>query len=76
LIARIANGVIRDGVKPAFLLGKAENVIVNPVFQAESYRPVLGCFRHQFFFVFDKSRTALVQGLCQPVRNAVFDFQD
>src|SRR5215471_3318824 len=35
LIARLADGVIRNGVKPAFLLCKTENVIVNPVFQAE-----------------------------------------
>ena len=35
LIARFSYGVKRNGVKPAFLLGKAENVVINPIFQAE-----------------------------------------
>src|SRR5215469_1437288 len=60
LIARLSDGVIRNGVKPAFLPGKAENAVVNPVFHPERQRPVLGRFHRQPFFVFEKCWTSLV----------------
>jgi len=68
LIARLANGVISDSTEPAFLLGKAEDVIVNPFFQAEKQRLLLGRFQPSPLFVFEESRTALVEGFDQPIR--------
>jgi len=68
LITRLSDGVKGNGAKPAFPLGKAENVIVNPVFETERQRPVPSRFRRQFPLVFKKSRTTVVEGLDQPIR--------
>src|SRR5271157_931961 len=76
LIARLPDGIKRNGVKPAFLLGKAENVVINPIFQAERQRPALGRFGCQVFFAFEKSRTAIAENLNQPIRYTILDFQD
>src|ERR1035437_2107831 len=63
LIARLSDGIKRDGVKPAFLLGEAEDMILNPIFQAEGQRPGLDCFGCECFFGFKKSRTAFLENL-------------
>ena len=52
LVARLSYGVKRYRIKPAFLLGKAENVVINPIFEAKTTRPVLGRFGRQLFFGF------------------------
>src|SRR5208283_3300701 len=76
LIARLPDGIKGNGVKPAFLLRKAENVVINPVFQAEWQRPSLGRFGRERSFGFDKPRATGVENFNQPTRYATFDFQD
>lgn len=44
LVARIADRVIADCVEPSFLLGQAEDVFIDPVFQTERKRLSLDCF--------------------------------
>src|ERR1019366_8893575 len=59
LIARVSYRVIRTCEERAFLLGEAQDVVLNPIFQAEDQRPGLGCFGWERFFSFKKSRTAV-----------------
>src|ERR1035437_1423687 len=63
LIPRFPYRVIRDCAEPAFLLGEAEDMILNPIFQAEDQRPGLDCFGCECFFGFKKSRTAVLENL-------------
>ncbi len=76
LVTRVTYGVIRNCVKPAFLLGKAENMAIDPSFQAQSQRPALGRLEYQLFFAFEKSRNTFVENLDQPIRNAILHFQN
>src|SRR3974390_3827773 len=66
LIARLPDGIKRNGVKPALLLGIAENGVMNPVFQAERQRPVPGSFGLQLFFVLEKSWKLFLEKLTPP----------
>src|SRR5271157_3802354 len=76
LVARVSYGVVRNCKERAFLLGEAEYMIVNPIFQAEMKRPGLGCFGCERSFSFDKSRNTGVENFNQPIRYAVFNLQD
>jgi hypothetical protein len=76
LIAGLSDGIKRNGAKPAFLFGKTENVVMNPIFQAERQRPVPGRFGCQLFFVLEKSRKTVRENLNQPIRDAILDFQN
>src|SRR5271157_1150631 len=64
LVARVSYGVICTWKERAFLLGEAEDMILNPIFQAEGQRPALGCFGCERFFGFKKSRAAVLENLC------------
>ena len=63
LVARVSYRIIRNCEERAFLLGEAEDMIVNPIFQAEDQRPGLGCFGRERFFGFKKPRTAVLENL-------------
>ena len=63
LIARLSDGIERNCVKPAFLLGKAEDVVINPIFQAKRKRPVLGRLGCEFFLGSNKSWATIVENL-------------
>jgi hypothetical protein len=76
LITWISYGVVSDRVEPSFLLGEAEDMLINPILQTEMKRPQLGCSGRDCAFTFDKSRTTGVESLNQPIRNAVLHFQD
>src|SRR5271165_2428318 len=49
LITGVSHRVIRNRIKPAFLLGEAENMIVNPVFQSNGERACLDRRRGERF---------------------------
>src|SRR5208337_2746241 len=76
LIARVSYCVIRTCEERAFLLGEAEDVILNPIFQTEGQRPGLDCFGSERFFGFEKSRTTVLENLGQPVNDPLLDFED
>src|SRR3974390_3446365 len=76
LIARLPDGIKRNGVRPALLFGIAENVVMNPVFQAERQRPVPGSFGLQLSFVLEKSWKTVFENLNPAIRDAILDFQD
>src|SRR5271166_2130508 len=63
LVARVSYCVIRTCEERAFLLGQAEDVILDPIFQAEDQRPGLDCFGRERFFGFKKPRTAVLENL-------------
>ena len=63
LITGVSHRVIRNRVKPAFLLSNAEYVLIHPVLETESERPSLGRFGCQRFLRFKKSRAAVVENL-------------
>ena len=52
-------------------------MIVNPVFQTERQGPPgLSCFGWERLLGLKKSLATVVENFHQPIRNAVFDFQD
>ena len=63
LVTRISYGVIGNRVEPAFFLGKAKNVLINPIFQAKRKRPVLGRLGCGLFLGLKKSWATIVQNL-------------
>src|SRR5664279_5034371 len=63
LIARFSDRIKNNSVKPAFLLGKAKYVVINPSFQEEGQRPALSRVRRQLFFASEKSRNMIVENL-------------
>ena len=76
LLAGISYGVIGNCVEAAFLLGEGEDVIINPIFQAEMKRRRLDCFGCEGFLRFEKSGASGVENFSQPIRHAVCDFED
>jgi hypothetical protein len=76
LIARLSDGKKHNGVKPAFLPGKAENVIIYPIFQAETKGPTRDSPGRDCFLVFEKPKNTVGENLGQPIRDAIFDFDD
>ena len=76
LVARFSYRVIRDCAEPAFLLCEAKDMIVNPVPQTERQGSGLSCFGWKRLLGFKKSLATVVENFRQPIRNAVFDFQD
>src|ERR1039457_525467 len=63
LVARVSYRVIGTCEERAFLLGEAEDMILNPIFQAHDQRPGLGCFGGERFFGLKKSRAAVLENL-------------
>jgi hypothetical protein len=51
-------------------------VLIDPIFQAKRQRLVLGRFRREFLVSSKKPRTAIIENLDQPSRDALFDVQD
>jgi hypothetical protein len=76
LISCRSDRIKRNGVKPAFPLGEAKDVIINPIFQAKRKRPVLGRLGCESFLGLKKSWATIVQNLGQPIRNPLFDFEN
>src|ERR1039458_5810781 len=60
LIARVPYCVIRTCEERAFLLGEAEDMILNPIFQTEDQRPGLECLGSERFLGFKKPRAAIL----------------
>ena len=58
LIARVSNRVVGNCREPAFLLGEAEDMIVNPVFQSDGERTGLDCFWRECFRGFEEAWTS------------------
>src|SRR6266498_1257213 len=73
LIAQVSNGVVCNCVEPALLLCRAEEFVLDPVFQAKMQRSLA---RRSFTppFLFQKSRTTIVKHLAKPRWNTMLDF--
>src|SRR5271157_2415423 len=66
-----------DGIEPTFfLLSKAEYVLIDPVFEAESERPSLGCCWCRRRVTFQNPRATVIDDVDQPVGKVAFNLDD
>ena len=76
LVARVSYCVIRNCEERAFLLGETENVILNPIFQAENQRPGLDCFGCERLSVSRNPGQRLLRISASQSGMPLFDLQD
>jgi hypothetical protein len=67
--------VISDWAKPTLLLREAEDVVVNPIFQAKSQRPLLRGFRCERPVLFKKTDNES-ECSAQPIGNTFLGLED